>query len=80
MVHIGNVYTVTIVPVNTETNIAQKASSAIPCFTGLYGARIVTYFSTFKLWFSLRAPASAVAPESSILFHSRLWQRVLQNQ
>ena len=33
---------------------------------------VVTYFSVFKLWFTLRVSASAAAPESSILFHSRL--------
>ena len=44
-----------------------------------YGASIVTYFSVVKLWFTLRASASAVAPESPIPFHSRLWKRVLQN-
>ena len=49
------------------------------CLLGLYG--IVTYFSTFKLWFTLRASASAEAPDSPILFSSRLWKRVhvLQN-
>ena len=35
---------------------------------------LVTYFSVFKLWFTLRAPASAEAPESSIAFNSRLWR------
>ena len=44
---------------------------------------IVTYFSVFKLWFTLRASARAVAAESSIpllpiTFCSRLWKRVLQ--
>ena len=29
---------------------------------GQYGARIVTYFSAVKLWFTLRASARAVAP------------------
>ena len=46
---------------------------------GQYGARIVTYSSVVKLWFTLRASARAVAPESPILFLSRLWKRVLQN-
>ena len=46
---------------------------------GEYGARIVTYFSVVKLWFTLRASARAVAPDSPILFHPRLWKRVLQN-
>ena len=32
----------------------------------------VTYFSVFKLWFTLRASASTETPESSILFSSRL--------
>ena len=35
---------------------------------------LVTYFSVFKLWFTLRAPASADAPDSPIPFHSRLWK------
>ena len=34
-----------------------------------------SYFSVFKLWFTLRASASADAPESPILFNSRLWKR-----
>ena len=46
-----------------------------------YGARIITYFSVVKLWFTLRASASAEAPESPISFPSRLWRKVhvLQN-
>ena len=44
-----------------------------------YGARIVTYFSVVKLWFTLRASARAVAPESPIVFPSILRKRVLQN-
>ena len=39
---------------------------------GQYGARIVTYSSVVKLWFTLRASARAVAPDSSILFLPRL--------
>ena len=35
---------------------------------------LVTYFSVFKLWFTLRAPASADAPESPITFPPRLWK------
>ena len=35
---------------------------------------IVTYFSVFKLWFTVRALANALAPESSISFLSRLWK------
>ena len=46
---------------------------------GQYGARIVTYFSVLKVWFTLRASARAVAPEPPILFPPRLWKRVLQN-
>ena len=38
-----------------------------------------TYCSVLKLSFTLRALASAEAPESPILFPSRLWKRVLQN-
>ena len=41
---------------------------------GQYGARIVTYSSVVKLWFTLRASARAVAPESPIPFSSRLWK------
>ena len=37
---------------------------------------VVTYFSVFKLWFTLRVSASAVAPESPIEFHPRLWKWV----
>ena len=40
--------------------------------------KIVTYFSVFKFWFTLRAPASSEAPESPTLLDSRLWKRVLQ--
>ena len=48
---------------------------------------VTTYFSVSKLWFTLRASASAVAPESPILFGKRspiifsprLWKRVHQN-
>ena len=36
--------------------------------------KLVTYFSVFKLWLTLRASASAVAPEPPILFPSRLWK------
>ena len=41
----------------------------------------VTYFSVFKLWLTLRVSANAEAPDSLILFPSRLWKRVcvLQN-
>ena len=46
---------------------------------GQYRAKIVTYFSVFKLWFTLSASASAIAAESPTLFDSRLWKRVLQN-
>ena len=45
---------------------------------GQYRAKTVTHFSVFKLWFTLSASASAVAPESPILFHPRLWKRVFQ--
>ena len=41
---------------------------------GQYGARIVTYSSVVKLWFTLRASARAVAPDSPILFPQRLWK------
>ena len=41
-------------------------------FLGVYGAWIVTYCSVFKLWFTLRASASPVAPESLIPLPSRL--------
>ena len=43
-------------------------------FLGVYGAWIVTYFSVFKLWFTLRPSASAVAPEPPIPLPSRLWK------
>ena len=46
---------------------------------GQYGTRIVTYSSVVKLWFTLRASARAVAPDSPIPFPQRLWKRVLQN-
>ena len=49
----------------------------------MYEARIVTYFSVVKLWFTLRVSASAMAPESPIPFPSTLWKKidvpVLQN-
>ena len=41
----------------------------------LYGI-VTSYFSVFKLWFTLRTSARAATPESSILFSSRLWKRV----
>ena len=83
MIHIVILYTLTVVPVSlvhTVTNVVQIDQQYQVHFVSQYGARIVTYFSVFKLWFTLRASASAVAPESPILFHSRLWERVLQNQ
>ena len=43
------------------------------------GGRIVTYSSVVKLWFTLRALARAVTPESLISFNLRLWKRILQN-
>ena len=46
---------------------------------GQYWTRIVTYFSVVKFWFTLRASARTVAPESPIPFPQRLWKRVLQN-
>ena len=39
--------------------------------------RFATYFSVFKLWFTLKTSASAEAPESPTLLDSRLWKRVL---
>ena len=50
-----------------------------PALTHLSGVRIVAYFSVVKLWFTLRALASAAAPDTPILFPQRLWKRVLQN-
>ena len=41
----------------------------------LYGI-VTSYFSVFKLWFTLRASARAATPETPILFLSRLWKRV----
>ena len=38
-----------------------------------------SYFSVFKLLFTLRTSASAVAPSDPTLFDSRLWKRILQN-
>ena len=35
-----------------------------------------TYFSVFKLQFVISASASAVAPEGSISFSSRLWEKL----
>ena len=46
---------------------------------GQCGVRIVTYSSVVKLWFTLRASASAAAPDSPIPFPRRLWKRGLQN-
>jgi len=42
------------------------------CFSDFNGARIVTYFSVFKLLFALRVSTSAAAPESPIPICSRL--------
>ena len=44
---------------------------------GQYEATILTYLSVVKLWFTLRASASAAAPESLILFPPRLWKTEL---
>ena len=44
---------------------------------GQYGAR-VTYSSVVKLLFTLRASASAAAPDSLNSLCSRLWKRVLR--
>ena len=44
----------------------------------MYDAQVVTYFNDFKVWFTLRASASAVAPQSPISFNSRLLKRTLQ--
>ena len=55
----------------------QQYHVHILCIWVLY--KIVTYFSVFKLRFTLRAPASAEAPESPTLLDSRLWKRALGN-
>ena len=74
---------VTLAPVvivqgdHTETTVTQD--NHIILVTSQYGVRIVTYSSVIKLWFTLRASASAAAPESPISFSQRLWKRVLQN-
>ena len=52
----------------------QPYHMTIPCFIWLYGVKVVAYFRIFKLWFTLRVSASAVAPVSLIVFHSRLWE------
>ena len=38
-----------------------------------------SYFSVFKLLFTLRTSASAEAPSDPTLFDLRLWKRALQN-
>ena len=45
----------------------QPYHALITLLVGQYGVRIVTYSSVIKLWFTLRASASAAAPESPIL-------------
>ena len=44
-----------------------------------YKRLLGSYFSVFKLLFTLRPSASAGAPLHPTLFDSRLWKRVLQN-
>ena len=46
---------------------------------GVELATLSSYFSVFKLLFTLRAIDNAVAPESPILFLSRLWKRILKS-
>ena len=44
---------------------------------GQYGVRIVTYSSVVKLWFTRRASARAVAPDSPIPFpHGREFSKI----
>ena len=40
---------------------------------------VVTYFSVFNIWFTLRVSARAEAPESSIVFPPRLWKNVYKH-
>ena len=67
---------------HTGTTVTQDNHimlTTLCLYVGQYGARMVTYSSVVKLWFTLRASARKVAPESLTLFHARLWKRVLQN-
>ena len=63
----------------TVTQYIQPYHAHNTSLVGQCDARIVTYVSVVKLWFTLRSSASAVAPGSPILFLLRLRKRVLQN-
>ena len=56
--------------VTTTFGVKKFNVCLILSFLCLHG--IVTYFSVFKLWFTIRVSASSMAPESSILFLPRL--------
>ena len=91
MASITSVHTVrkvTVAPVvivqgdNTETTVTQDNHIMLITlflYVGQYRVRIATYSSVVKIWFTLRASASALAPDSPILLPPRLWKRVLQN-
>ena len=57
-----------------STTLIKLKSHPFTC-KWLFGS----YFSVFKLLFTLRTSASAEAPSDPILFDSRLWKKVLQN-
>ena len=82
-----NSHTVGKVTVPTSTSGAKRCQyhpsniyhvHTIASWICMHGAMQYNYFSAFKSWFTLRASASAVAPESPILFRLKLRKRVLQ--
>ena len=53
-----------VVTIAIEQKLLLHLVLLVFCLLGLF--RVVTYFSTFKLWFTLRISASAEASESPI--------------
>jgi len=45
----------------------------------MMGYQTVTYFSVFKLWFTLRASPSDPVPSLPILLRARLLKRIIQS-
>ena len=87
-VHTVRKVTVVTVPLvivqvdHTETTVTQDNHTMLItlCLPVSMGSGyIVTHISVVKLWFTLSASARAVAPDSPISFHVRLWKSVLQN-
>ena len=75
-----NIVTNTSLP--SPISLSPRRSHSDQCHPGqntYFATCINNYFNIFKFWFTLRASASAVAPELPTLFPSRLWKRVFRN-